>query len=248
MATIASSLRRGGFPVLLPFAAALLYLRVLVGILLEYRWYFPADFENAAFLGGREGHFFSGYAAAFYAHILVGPLVSLLALVLLTTGGQARYVRLHRLAGRSLTLLVLAVLLPSGWLMAHRSFGGPLAATGFRGLAIATAVYTLLTVVFAWRRQFRRHLRWALGAFVLLASPIILRLAAGLATVTGVESELTYQLNAWLSWLVPLLAFEGWWWLRSLPSAAQLRSLHNNPHLSTTRAEEEKKVRCFTWI
>ena len=240
MAVPTSRIRRGNSLSLVWLAAGVLYLRALVGILLEYRWYFPADFENSAFLTGRQGHFAGAYAAAFYAHILVGPLVSVLALLLLTTGGQARYVRLHRLAGRSLALLVLAVLVPSGWIMALRSFGGPLAAAGFRGLAIATAVYTLLTHVFARRREYRRHLHYALGAFVLLASPLVLRFVAGLAAVTGYESELTYQLNAWFSWLAPLLAFEGWWWLRSLPVNQQIPFPANR--------FSETKDRLFTWI
>lgn len=41
--------------------------------------------------------------------------------------------------------------------------------------------------------------------FLLLISPLILRLIAGAVIVMDVESELTYRLNAWLSWLVPLV-------------------------------------------
>ena len=39
------------------WAAALLFAKVLVGMLWEYQWYFPADFEASAFLTGRRMSF-----------------------------------------------------------------------------------------------------------------------------------------------------------------------------------------------
>jgi len=49
-----------------------------------------------------------------------------------------------------------------------------------------------------------------LRCYVLLCSAVVLRLTAGLATVSGVEGAWTYQMSAWTSWLVPLAILEVW--------------------------------------
>jgi hypothetical protein len=65
MTAVAGKGRMVTLRALVAAAAIVLYLRVLGGILLEYRWYFPADFENSAFLSGKQYVFRGGYAAAF---------------------------------------------------------------------------------------------------------------------------------------------------------------------------------------
>ena len=202
--------RRFGTGTALAAAGVVLYLRVLGGILAEYSGYFPADFEQSAFLSGKRFVFEGGYAAAFYAHVISGPVVSGLALFLLWSGGRPALLRAHRLAGRALATLVLAVLVPSGLVMARQAYAGPVAGGGFAALAVATASYMAATVYFARRKSFYGHQRFAMGTFVLLASPLVLRLAAGVAIVTGLESEAFYQVNAWVSWVGPLVAYEGW--------------------------------------
>jgi hypothetical protein len=44
--------------------------------------------------------------------------------------------------------------------------------------------------------------------YLLLCSAVVLRLIGGLATVTGVAAPWFDPLAIWLSWLVPLAAFE----------------------------------------
>jgi hypothetical protein len=129
----------------------------------------------------------------------------------LLTGGRPRLLRVHRLAGRVSAVLVLLVLVPSGLVMAREAYAGQIAAAGFAALAIATATYMAATVYFAWQREFQRHRRFAIGTFILLASPLILRLASGAAIITGLESEAFYQVNAWVSWAVPLAIYEAYW-------------------------------------
>jgi hypothetical protein len=68
---------------------------------------------------------------------------------------------------------------------------------------------------FARTKDFRLHRRWATRCFLLLASPLLLRLIAGAAIVTHMESDWFYRLNAWLSWLIPLTIYETWWRCRS---------------------------------
>ena len=59
-------------------------------------------------------------------------------------------------------------------------------------------------------KKIQWHKRLAVYCFILLTSPLLLRLASGAAILMGCESELFYQLNAWLSWLAPLAAYEAW--------------------------------------
>ncbi|MCI0361880.1 MAG: DUF2306 domain-containing protein [Planctomycetaceae bacterium] len=181
-----------------------------MSILLEYRWYFPADFSSP-FLTGRRESFTTLYATAFYTHILGGPLTILLGTFMLATGGMAAIRSWHRWAGRGQIFLILFALVPSSLIMAPQAFAGPIAAVGFTALALATAWCAAMTVYCASTRQFVLHERWARRLFVLLISPLLLRLASGGLIVMHWESEMAYILNAWFSWLVPLAIYETWW-------------------------------------
>lgn len=194
-------------------AFALLGVRVLLGIVFEYRLYFPPNFTAAAFLIGREETFTPLYAAAFYTHILSGPPAMLLATFLIAAGGIARWRTWHRWAGRVLGVLIFAALLPSGLIMARNAFAGPIAGAGFTALTLSTALCAGMAIAFARKKRFTQHQRWAMRCFLLLVSPLILRVVSGVLIVTNSESETAYQLNAWLSWILPLLVYEVWLWL-----------------------------------
>lgn len=100
------SLRRQALvPAVLVVALCVLALKILVAIGAEYRFYFPPAFASA-FLTGREGYFWGYYCIAFYVHILVGPPVVLLALVLVLSGGlQCQSTSAARVNRRSGTVL-----------------------------------------------------------------------------------------------------------------------------------------------
>jgi uncharacterized membrane protein len=190
---------------------AVLFVKVLLAILYEYRWYFPADFDSSSFLVGRRETFFGVYRTAFYAHIISGPVAVVVGCLLMLSGGRSRFSRLHRLAGRTQMLIVLAVVVPSGFVMALQATAGPIATYGFASLSIATAVSAAAAVYFALTRKFQSHRIWASRCFVLLCSPLLLRLMSGLLIVLQLESDWFYRLNAWLSWLIPLTIYEAWW-------------------------------------
>jgi hypothetical protein len=192
------------------FAVALLMAKVLLQILAEYRWYFPANFE-AAFLIGREDSFAGLYRIAFYAHVISGPLAILLGSCLMFSGGRPRRRRLHRLAGRLQLLVVLGFVVPSGLVMAPRSMAGPVAAYGFAILSVATGITFVAAIYFAIHRRFDLHQRWATRCYLLLCSPLLLRLISGATIVTNTEADWIYRINAWVSWLIPLTIYETWW-------------------------------------
>lgn len=204
------------------WAVGLLLVKVLLAILYEYRWYFPADFDQSAFLSGRRYTFVGAYRVAFYTHIISGPLAILLGCALMVTGGKSRLRSLHRIAGRSQMFVVLGLVTPSGLVMAQQAYGGEIAAAGFTLHTFATAACAIAAVTYAVRRKFLQHRRWATRCFVLLCSPLLLRLVSGVAIVTDAESEWIYRLNAWLSWLIPLLIYELWW--RQSPSGREGRA------------------------
>lgn len=190
--------------------AVMLFFKVLFSILSEYRWYFPANFDASRFLIGREPIFHGLYRVAFYTHIIVSPVAIALGLFLVSSGGRSRFGKLHRGLGRVQILLVVLFVAPSGLVMSTQAFSGPIAAWGFAVLAILTAATAWLTMYYACVRQFARHRQWAVRGFVLLCSPLLLRLIAGAGTVLEVEWSLYGPLNAWLSWLVPLMVLEVW--------------------------------------
>lgn len=203
--------RQAVAPAFLVVALLVLALRIVVAIVAEYRSYFPPDFDSA-FLIGREGYFFGRYRVAFYVHILVGPPVVLLALVLVLSGvWQRRSVaagRLHRRLGRVLWPLVVFAFVPSGLLMAPFAFAGLPSAVAFTLLSLATGATAILAIRSVWRGDIVSHRRWAARCFILLMSPLLLRLVGGMLTVLQREEPIWYQLNAWASWLVPVVGIE----------------------------------------
>ena len=192
---------------LLQLAVGLLICKVVVGIIWNCRYYFPPDFSSD-FLRGRQSYFFNGYHVAFFAHIVSGPCAMILGLILLSDTVRRRWPRWHRVLGRIQVACVLLIVAPSGLWMSSRAETGAVAGFGFAALAIATGT----TVAMGWRAAVRRrfgvHRIWMLRCFLLLSSAVVLRLMAGLATVLSIEGDCIYPASAWLSWLLPLAAFE----------------------------------------
>ncbi|MBC8355116.1 MAG: DUF2306 domain-containing protein [Planctomycetes bacterium] len=207
---IDSSNRLSKLRAIAAIVTAVLFAKVLFTILLEYRWYFPPDFESSVFLSGRRPSFVGVYRAAFYAHIVSGPVAVMLGAFLMLTGGRLRYLHVHRIVGRSQMLIVLVVVVPSGLVMARRAFAGPIAACGFASLAVGTALCATAALYCVRNRRIDEHQRWATRCFLLLASPLLLRLVAGAVIVMQLESDWFYRLNAWLSWIIPLVLYETW--------------------------------------
>lgn len=187
---------------------ALLSLKVFLALLWQYRWYFPADFDASPFLSGRRYSFDTGYRLAFYFHLVSSPLALLLGTALLATGGKRQWQRLHHGLGRCQFLLVLALVVPSGLVMSFRAYGGWISAAGFVTQSCFTAIAVSMAAWMAIRGRIGSHRQWAIRLYLVLWSPLLLRMIAGLTIVTGMESEFTYRLNAWLSWLIPLTFYE----------------------------------------
>jgi uncharacterized membrane protein len=189
--------------------AVLLPIKIFLSIVLEYRHYFPADFDTT-FLVGREAYFNGTYSFTFYAHIVASPIALVGCTILMFSGGRKRFSKAHRWLGRIQALIVLGVVAPSGFVMAQHAFAGSIAEVGLGTLAFATAFSMALAVRAARQGNIRSHQQWATRCYILLFSPLLLRLASGIVIVTGLESDWLYRLNAWGSWLVPIVSYEIW--------------------------------------
>jgi len=180
---------------------------VLVGIFRNYPRYLPPDF-TADFLVGRRGSFHGAYACAFYAHLISGPLVLILGLLLVDTSFRRRFALWHRVLGRVQLVNVLLLLVPSGLWMAFHADGGIVARLGFALLAVATGLCASCGWRAAVARRFDSHRKWMQRCFVLLCSAVFLRLSSAVATLTGASPDWLYPLLAWTTWVVPLLVNE----------------------------------------
>lgn len=190
-------------------AMALLLAKITLSIVWEYRRYFPADF-TANFLVGRQETFVGWYFAAFYVHLVAGPAALLLAAFLMFSGPRWRQTKAHRWAGRTQLVVLLLALVPSGLIMSTQTLTGALSGWGFAALALATGGTALAATYYAIRRQLETHQQWATRCFLLLVSPLLFRLVNGLLLLADLHSNQAYDWNAWLSWLLPLAAYEIW--------------------------------------
>jgi uncharacterized membrane protein len=205
---LSSAVRYRALTTVLRWLAVVLILRVLAAILVNYPDYFPPNFDSL-FLQGREATFTGAYRPAFYVHIFSGPVVLFNGLILLSEHVRRHHGGLHRVLGRVQVVLLLLFVLPSSVVMARHAFGGWPAGLSFLLLSAATAGCAVAGVVHARRRRYDRHRRWMLRSYVLICSAVALRLISGAAGLVGVPSpERAYVIAAWVSWLVPLAAYE----------------------------------------
>lgn len=186
---------------------ALLICKVTVAVMLGYSNYFPPNFQSD-FLHGRENYFFGAYRWAFYPHIASGPVAILLGMVLISESFRRRFPKWHRNLGRVHVLNVVCVVAPSGLWMASDTSTGTIAAIGFAILSVVTGTCAALGWRAAVRRQFAIHRRWMWRTFLLLCSAVVLRVLGGLGTVLEVQTLWFDPIASWLSWLVPLAAYE----------------------------------------
>ena len=189
--------------------------RVLVAIIAEYSNYFPPNF-NSDFLLGRQSYFWGSYSTAFYAHIVISPIAIILAAMLMWTGRRPRskFAFLHRQLGKVQAVLIVGIVVPTGLVMSLSPIAGPIAGAGFATLSIALLVTIVVAVREVRRGNISQHQIWATRCFILLCSPLLLRLLTGVTIVTGLQSPLAYQMSAWFSWMVPLLGYEAVCWVK----------------------------------
>nr|WP_286178014.1 DUF2306 domain-containing protein [Rhodopirellula sp. JC639] len=157
--------------------------------------------------------------------MVAGPTALILGTVLIFSGGKTRWRRLHAMLGKTQFVVVITMVVPSGLVMSLQAYAGTIAETGFLVQSILTGVTIAAAAYLARSGKIAAHRRWATRCYLLLWSPLLLRVAAGLVIVSNLESEWTYRLNAWLSWLVPLAVYELAWVSSSAKNRAGKRDI-----------------------
>jgi hypothetical protein len=176
--------------------AAILLAKVVLSVLVEYRDYFPPNFDSD-FLRGPESYFWGAYQWAFFTHVIAGPAALVLGAILISERFRQRVPAWHRRLGRVQGTCVLLLVVPSGLWMAGYAETGAVAAAGLGSLAIATAACMSLGWKAAVARRFVDHRRWMSRAFLLLCWAVVIRMIGGLATVLELDAPWMYPLSTW---------------------------------------------------
>lgn len=206
---------------ILRMLAVLLILKVVVAALLNWRDYFPPDFQSD-FLLGRSNYFFGWYRWAFYTHIISGPLSLLLGMLLLSPRLRSLRPALHRQLGKAQIACVLGFVAPSGLAMAYHANTGAVAGIGFAAASALTIWCVSKGWIAAANRQFSEHQRWMERCFMLLCSAVSVRVIGGFSEWVGLVG--TYPYAAWIGWLVPLITLEA---ARRIMASQQVHSLQS---------------------
>ncbi|QDT35616.1 DUF2306 domain-containing protein [Thalassoglobus polymorphus] len=185
----------------------LLILVVTFKIVAIYVDYFPPNF-SADFLIGRKPEFYGSYQWAFYTHILTGPFTLIFGMILLSDRFRIRFRRWHSRIGKAQVALILLFLVPSGFWMAFYAQSDFPVKLGFATLSVVTGLSAALGWWFAVNRDFHLHRLWMKRCYVLLCSAVVTRVVGGALLTSGVESEWTNALPAWINWIIPLVLFE----------------------------------------
>lgn len=218
---------------LLTFIGFVSIVRVTIGVLLNYRDYFPPNFQSE-FLSGREEYFAGWYCWAFYVHLISGPVSLILATFLISERLRVKYRVWHRYLGRIAIPCILVFVAPSGLWMAFYVDTGPSAVVGFVFLSLLTGLFATMGWRAAIRRRYDEHRRCMWRCFLMLCSAVVLRLIAGTVVASGFEAAWVFPLAAWGSWLLPLLVFELRERLRANPARRLLQPVAIVPASDTS--------------
>lgn len=174
---------------------------------MQYVRYVPPDFRSE-FLIGRESYFWGLYALAFYIHIVSSPLALLAFLWQTNSWARTKYAKLHRDLGKWTLIIILTMVSPSGLIMAFRSYAGFWSSLSFGLLSVLLWHCAFLGWRTAKQWNWLSHEKWMLRCFGLLGSAVVLRMMAGVAIWLQTESERSYIVASWLSWILPIVGFE----------------------------------------
>lgn len=144
---------------------------------------------------------------AVWGHVLFGPIVLALVPVQLSDTIRTRHPFLHRLSGRVYALAVLVASVAS-LVIVPGSIASPFAKAGFAVLACLWIGFTALGLVAARRRDYVAHRAWMIRSLALTFAAVTLRVFMAPLMALGWTVAETYNLTAWLSWIVNLAVVE----------------------------------------
>lgn len=148
------------------------------------------------------------WRGAFYTHILLGGIALLSGVSQFSTRLRRRATAVHRSLGMTYVFVCTLSGLAGLYLAVHAT-GGPIAKTGFGGLALSW----LITTSVAWNhirhRRITNHRQWMVRSYALTFAAVTLRIMLPLSVdVAGLPFEPAYRAIAWLCWVPNLLVAE----------------------------------------
>lgn len=153
-------------------------------------------------------HYLQDYSLPIYAHIIFGPLALALVPFQFWQGSRRRPV-LHRWSGRLYVLSILAASLGSLAMLPGYQ-GSSWTAAGFFTLALLWIGTTGMGLVRALQGRFAEHQIWMLRSAALTFAAVTLRVMMVPLIIAGQTPLETYNVTAWGSWLINLVAVEAW--------------------------------------
>lgn len=180
------------------------YLMILITI-----QYIPIRFD-AAFLAVKQEEIqLTYYQIAFFTHVYVSIFTLLLGFIQFPKVIRRTYPRLHRTLGKLYIGSILLLAAPSGLIMGIHANGGLLSQISFCILAILWIYFTGMAYVYARSKQWLKHKQFIYRSYALTLSAISLRLFKWIiVAVFELPPMDTYQIVAWLGWVVNLAIAE----------------------------------------
>lgn len=116
-----------------------------------------------------------------FGHMVMGAVVTLLAVVQATGTVRRRWPVVHRWSGRVLAVSAFATGVGGlGYILLHGTIGGPLMSVGFGLYGVLMILCAVQAPRFAVARDYARHRRWGLRLIVLALGSWIYRVHYGL--------------------------------------------------------------------
>lgn len=171
-----------------------------------------------------------------WTHLAGGALTVVLGPLQFLSRWPRAYARLHRWMGRTyMTAMLIACTGATG--LIATSFAPFEIRSAFAATALAWLTTALLGMIAIRGGIVWKHRRWMIRNYLVTLSPITFRLLlqAQLAMGVAPSPELIAGL-LWLSWLLPLLIYEGGYRLVGLirkPSSQSVASADDAPHTAT---------------
>lgn len=140
-------------------------------------------------------------------HATFGIASLFLGLLLLTKSVRSKSIRIHRAMG-GLYLTCVAIGAVTGLHLAQRAHGGLFAQLGFSCLSLLWLYSGWKSIECIINQKYLEHQRWTLRNYGLTFTAVTFRLELFLLQYLGLSYLLAYQIVAWGSWIVNLLAVE----------------------------------------
>lgn len=153
---------------------------------------------------------------AFFVHIAGGIVCVLSALGQFSMALLRRAPIIHRVAGRTYGVAVLALLVPSGAYLSLHAKGGLSGQLGFGVLTIWTGITTWMGIRTALQRRIRAHKEWMVRSYAMIATAMSFRVLY--LALYAAEVPHHYIRAVWLSFLLNLLVGE--WVVTSMRKGA----------------------------